>query len=86
MFAEVNGYKWARDSIRQAKGALYRLFARVGALDLFLKHGRDMVADDVSHEMAMFRWLAGHTSVPAYQKFVPTKDGAWLQMTAILEK
>ncbi|KHJ55204.1 aminoglycoside phosphotransferase [Aureimonas altamirensis] len=83
MSVEVHGYKWARDTIGQAGGAVYRLYGRVGAPDLFLKHGRDEVADDVTDEMVRLRWLAGYTSVPSVQNFVRTKDEAWLLMTAI---
>lgn len=83
MSVEVDGYKWARDTTGEASGAVYRLYGRVGAPDLFLKHGRDEVADDVTDEMVRLRWLAGHTSVPSVQRFARTRDEAWLLMSAI---
>lgn len=81
--AEVEGYKWARDTVGQSGGAIYRLHGKPGAADLFLKHGEDAVADDVTDEMARLRWLSGYASVPTVTQFIRVPDQAWLLMTAM---
>ncbi|MHA5337406.1 hypothetical protein ACVSM2_12835, partial [Pseudomonas aeruginosa] len=62
MAAHVMGYKWARDKVGQSGCAVYRLHSKSGGSDLFLKHGKDAFADDVTDEMVRLRWLAGHIS------------------------
>lgn len=81
--AEVAGYTWSRDHVGQSGGAVHRLHAKPGAPDLFLKHGRESVADDITGEMVRLRWLARHLPVPAVVKFVADADEAWLLMTAL---
>lgn len=83
MSAEVAGYAWARDKVGESGGAVYRLHGKPGAPDLYLKHGRDTVADAIVDEMARLRWLAGHLSVPAVVHFNCSADEAWLLMTAV---
>jgi len=83
MAVDVAGYRWARDAVGQSGGAVYRLHDKPGAPDLFLKHGKGTVADDVTDEMARLRWLAGYVPVPSMIQFVRTTDQAWLLMTAI---
>lgn len=55
----------------------------MGAPDLFLKHGRAAVADDISDEMARLCWLGKYLPVPAVMHFTRTPDQAWLSMTAL---
>ncbi|TPG49681.1 APH(3')-I family aminoglycoside O-phosphotransferase [Sphingomonas glacialis] len=81
--AEVAGYTWSRDYVGQSGGAVYRLHSKAGAPDLFLKHGSDNVADDITGEMLRLRWLARHLPVPAVIRFVADPDEAWLLMTAV---
>ncbi|MBK1664469.1 APH(3') family aminoglycoside O-phosphotransferase [Rhodospirillum rubrum] len=81
--AAVAGYRWARDTVGESGGGVYRLHGKAGAADLFLKHGRDKVADDVTDEMVRLRWLAGQIPVPAVVQFLRTADEAWLLMSAI---
>ncbi len=81
--APLAGYKWARDNIGESGGAVYRLHGKPGAPDLFLKHGRNSIAGDITDEMVRLRWLAKHVSVPAVEAFVATPGEAWLLMTAI---
>lgn len=81
--AAVIGYQWARDTVGESGGAVYRLYGKTGAPDLFLKHGRSAIAGDVTDEMVRLRWLAGHIPVPAVKGFVATPDEAWLLMTAV---
>ena len=81
--ASLTGYRWARDKVGESGGAVYRLYGKPGAPDLFLKHGRGLVADDITDEMVRLRWLAGHIPVPVVQGFVATQDEAWLLMTAM---
>ncbi|MGH6613219.1 APH(3')-I family aminoglycoside O-phosphotransferase [Sphingomonas sp.] len=80
---EVAGYQWARDMVGESGSSVYRLHGRAGAPDLFLKHGRDGFAEDISDEMARLRWLAGYIPVPALKHFMRTPDQAWLLMTAM---
>ena len=83
MAADLGPYRWARDSVGESGGAVYRLFGTPGAPDLFLKHGEGAIADDVTDEMVRLRWLAGHVRVPAVVRFLRTADQAWLLMTAL---
>lgn len=83
MSAHVEGYEWARDTVGESGGAVYRLHGKTGAPDLFLKHGRDGFADDVTDEMIRLRWLADYLPVPAVAQFVATPGQAWLLMTAL---
>jgi aminoglycoside 3'-phosphotransferase-1 len=50
---------------------------------LFLKHGKDAFADDVSDELVRLRWLGNHVPVPTVVHFARTPDEAWLLMTAV---
>ncbi len=79
----VAGYQWARDLVGQSGGAVYRLDGKPDAPDLFLKHGRDALAEEITSEMVRLRWLAGYISVPAVTHFVGAADEAWLLMTAL---
>ncbi|KAB2803097.1 APH(3')-I family aminoglycoside O-phosphotransferase [Brucella anthropi] len=83
MSDELAGYEWARNNIGQSGGAVYRLFGKPGAHDLFLKHGKDAVADDIADEMLRLRWLARYMPVPAVRQFVSRPGEAWLLMTAV---
>ncbi|WP_208278130.1 APH(3')-I family aminoglycoside O-phosphotransferase [Massilia oculi] len=79
----VAGYAWARDRVGESGGAVYRLHGKPGAPDLFLKHGRNAVADAIVDEMARLRWLAGRLPVPAVAHFDCSGNEAWLLMTAV---
>ncbi len=79
----VAGYGWARDRVGESGGAVYRLHGRADAPDLYLKHGRDAVADDVVAEMVRLRWLADRLPVPRVVRFMATPDAAWLLTTAL---
>lgn len=83
MYASVVGYRWARDTVGESGGAVYRLHGKVGAPDLFLKHGEGTVASDITDEMVRLRWLASNIPVPTVENFVATQDKAWLLMTAL---
>ncbi|EKM6407086.1 MULTISPECIES: APH(3')-I family aminoglycoside O-phosphotransferase [Pseudomonadota] len=80
---EVKGYSWARNNVGESGGVVYRLYGKAGAPDLFLKHGRDTVANDLVDEMVRLRWMANHIAVPTVTHFVSTTDEAWLLMTAL---
>ena len=83
MAAAVAGYAWARDRVGESGGAVYRLHGKPGAPDLYLKHGRNAVADAIVDETARLRWLAAHLPVPAVAHFISTDDEAWLLMSAM---
>ena len=81
--AELIGYNWARDNVGESGGAVYRLYGKPGAPDLFLKHGENTLAHDLADEMVRLRWMAKHIAVPAVTHFVALPGEAWLLMTAL---
>ena len=83
IFAGLNGYDWARSTVGESGGSVYRLHGKKDAPDLFLKHGKGVVADDITNEMVRLRWLSGYLPVPAVVGFSRTPDEAWLLMTAL---
>lgn len=83
MADQLAGYSWARDKVGQSGGAVYRLHSKTGAPELYLKTGRDRVADDIGDEMVRLGWLAGRMPVPSVLHFVRTADQAWLLTTAM---
>lgn len=78
----VRGYAWARDTVGESGGAVYRLHA-AGRETLYLKHGSGEVAADIAGEMARLTWLGRYLSVPALRRFELSPDEAWLLMTAM---
>jgi len=83
MVAALAGYTWARNTVGESGGAVYRLHGRTDAPDMFLKHGAGPVADDITDEMVRLRWLAPHLPVPALAHFSRTPEEAWLLMAAM---
>ena len=84
---ELEGYQWARDTIGESGGSVYRLHGKDRSPDLFLKHGSGAIADDIADEMTRLRWLARvRIPVPAVAQFVRTPDQAWLLMSAMQGK
>ncbi len=81
--AHVQGCAWARDTVGESGGTVYRLHGKPGAPDLFLKHGTGAVAEDVTDEMVRLLWLGGRVPVPSVVHFTRTAAEAWLLMTAI---
>jgi aminoglycoside 3'-phosphotransferase-1 len=81
--AALMGYEWTRNTVGESGGAVYRLQGKEGVPDLFLKHGKDAVADEISAEMARLRWLTRYVPVPAVVHFACTSGEAWLLMTAV---
>lgn len=81
--AELIGYQWARNNVGESGGAVYRLYGKPGAPDLFLKHGGNAVAHDLADEMVRLRWMADRIAVPAVTHFVTVPGEAWLLMTAL---
>ncbi|MDO6415737.1 APH(3')-I family aminoglycoside O-phosphotransferase [Sphingomonas sp. BIUV-7] len=77
------GYRWARDLVGESGGATFRLHAKSGAPDLFLKMGQRQAAADVTDEMVRLRWLAGRLPVPAVVHFWSSAEEAWLVTTAL---
>jgi aminoglycoside 3'-phosphotransferase-1 len=77
------GYAWARNTVGESGGAVYRLHGKPGAPDLYLKHGKHRVADDIDAEAARLRWLAEYLPVPRVVQFERASHEAWLLMTAI---
>lgn len=80
---ELAGYRWARDTVGESGGAVYRLHGKRGARDVFLKRGGGDVAGEITDEMVRLRWLAERLEVPDVLHFVRTSREAWLLMTAL---
>lgn len=81
--AELEGYKWARDNIGQSGAAIYHLYDKAGAPELYLKQGKGSVADDITDEMARLIWLKKYIPLPCVKHFSRTDDEALLLTTAI---
>lgn len=78
----VEGCSWARDTVGESGGAVYRLH-KAGAAERFLKYGSGGVADVIDSEMVRLRWLAGKLPAPRVEAFVRTENEAWLLMSAM---
>lgn len=84
MLADLTeSYRWARDTVGESGGAVYRLYDKQGAPNLYLKHGCGAVADDLVDEFVRLRWLAKHVRVPDVVHFAALPGEAWLLMTAL---
>lgn len=81
--ALVKGYNWARDTIGEAGAAVYRLSA-FGRPTLYLKHGTNAVACDVTDEMTRLEWLGRYLPVPRVLHYTASPGEAWLLMTALI--
>jgi aminoglycoside 3'-phosphotransferase-1 len=81
--ADLYGYKWARDNVGQSGATIYRLYGKPDAPELFLKHGKGSVANDVTDEMVRLNWLTEFMPLPTIKHFIRTPDDAWLLTTAI---
>ena len=81
--AETAGYTWARNDIGKSGGAVHRLHGPPGAPDLFLKHGRGEIGNDITDEMVRMRWLGAHVPAPKVRLFLGSPHEAWLLTTAL---
>ncbi len=81
--AALDGYRWARNTVGESGSAVYRLYGRPEAPELYLKHGRGAVAAAIGDEAARLRWLAGRLAAPAVVRCARTPRAAWLLMTAL---
>lgn len=79
----LEGYSWARNTVGEAGGSVYRLYGKARAPDLYLKHGDGAVADDIVDEMVRMRWLAAQVDVPTIHRFTSSSTEAWLLMEAM---
>ncbi|NKD54942.1 MULTISPECIES: APH(3')-I family aminoglycoside O-phosphotransferase [unclassified Haematospirillum] len=80
---ELEGYNWARDNVGQSGAAIYHLYGKTHAPELYLKYGKSTVADDIASEMVRLSWLAACMPLPAIAHFTRTADEAWLLTTAM---
>lgn len=62
--ADLYGYRWARDNVGQSGATIYRLYGKPDAPELFLKHGKGSVANDVTDEMVRLNWLTAFMPLP----------------------
>lgn len=83
MAAALAGYTWEREASGESGAGVYRLHGKKDCPDLFLKHGNDAVADQITDEMTRMLWLVRYIPVPEVVQFVRTPDRAWLLMSAM---
>ena len=74
--ARLVGYKWARNTVGQSGGAVYRLHGKADAPELFLKYGKGAFADDISDEAEKLCWLGKHVPAPSTCRPAP-RVTAW---------
>ena len=74
---------WARSTVGQSDGKVWRLTSAQSGTAHYLKHGTGEVAEDLQSELVRLRWLAQHMPVPQVAAFVHDSDAAWLLMTAV---
>jgi aminoglycoside 3'-phosphotransferase I len=77
------GYHWSRDTVGESGCAVYRLYGKKSAQDLYLKYGHGDYAADVTDEAARLRWLVGRVPAPEVIGSADENDNAWLVMTAV---
>lgn len=80
--AWLGDYEWTRDEGGESGGAVFRLKA-AGTAPLFLKHGSDAVAADITAEAERLAWLHGRLPTAEPRGFVREGDEAWLVTTAV---
>ncbi len=51
---------------------IYRLYGKPDAPELFLKHGKGSVANDVTDEMVRLNWLTEFMPLPTIKHFIRT--------------
>ncbi|MBX9885084.1 MAG: aminoglycoside 3'-phosphotransferase [Novosphingobium sp.] len=74
---------WARSTVGQSGGDVWRVTGADGGHRHYLKHGTGEVAAALIDELARLRWLAPHLPVPHVAAFALEGDAAWLLMTAV---
>jgi aminoglycoside 3'-phosphotransferase-1 len=80
--ALAEGRTWRRNLVGEAGATVHRLSLR-NAPDLYLKHGRGDVAQDIADEAARLRWLAAHVATPQVAHVSTRAKEAWLLTTAL---
>lgn len=81
--ADLQGYRWERDGAGESGSTVFRLHGRPGAPDLYLKHGRGALADELLAEASRLRWLAERLPVPAVVQVRSDAQEAWLLTEAL---
>ncbi|MCU3821927.1 hypothetical protein N8W01_23870, partial [Enterobacter roggenkampii] len=56
----------------QSGATIYRLYGKPNAPELFLKHGKGSVANDVTDEMVRLNWLTAFMPLPTIKHFIRT--------------
>lgn len=79
----LDGYKWERNYVGESGATIYRLYGKIHTSELYLKYGKDTVADDITDEMVRLNWLAAHMPLPTIVHFIRTSNEAWLLTTAM---
>jgi len=74
---------WARSTVGQSGGQVWRLAHADGGNVHYLKRGAGDGAEDLLAELVRLRWLARHVSVPHVAAFVLDGDASWLLTAAM---
>lgn len=78
----MKGYSATPVTEGQSGGVVWRL-QKADCPEMFLKAGRDQVANDIVAEMARIRWLSAFAPGPEVVQFVATHNEAWLLTSAL---
>lgn len=81
--AELAGYEWEQNHVGESGGTVFKLHGKPGASDLYLKWGRDAIADDLLDETIKLRWLSKYLPAASVTHFYTAANEAWLVMTAL---
>lgn len=81
MDADLYGYKWARDNVGQSGATIYRLYGKPDAPELFLKHGKGSVANDVTDEMVSSSLTDSLRSVVRLRRAVSAHSKAVIRLS-----
>lgn len=76
-------FEWARSTVGQSGGDVWRVASRDGRFSYYLKRGTGDAAKALQEEADRLRWLARHVSVPQLVAFAQDTAASWLLMTAI---
>jgi aminoglycoside 3'-phosphotransferase I len=60
LYDPLQGYSWSRNLIGESGGEVYRLHGKLGAPELYAKHGCGSIADTIVDEMVRLHWLASY--------------------------
>lgn len=79
----IEGYLSDGNVYGQSGAKVYRLSRGSDQAELYLKCGDELIADEITDEMARLIWLSKHAPVPNVIHFTRANSQAWLLMSAL---